>query len=309
MYEQLIEDIKVEKFELLDILHHLSSGMKATFSQITNDGMFTIRQSLGGAAYSAWSGIPAIIEGFNPTVTFEGDNTVMLQQSAKYLMKLYKRAKNGEKLTGMFEYINGVNDLSAKQCSDNSIEGFCDLDNIEKALRNISLYTIKTTIELLNASEENKTKQMNMIFALDVVKMATIHIKYINLKLTIDKFPTHPSVNLVKHGKNLACLLALTHLQEYSSIGYESGYFVKGTLGHINEAVKIMLARIRPVFIPLVEMLPVTDNQLMSAIGNSYGDIYETHLEWAKTSRLNKNEGAIPDGYMENIMPILQGKL
>ena len=47
----------------------------------------------------------------------------------------------------------------------------------------------------------------------------------------------------------------------------------------------------------------------MSAIGNSYGDIYETHLEWAKNSRLNQNKGAIPDGYMENIMPILQGKL
>jgi hypothetical protein len=47
----------------------------------------------------------------------------------------------------------------------------------------------------------------------------------------------------------------------------------------------------------------------MSAIGNSYGDIYETHLEWAKNSRLNDNKGSIPDGYMENIMPILQGKL
>jgi len=47
----------------------------------------------------------------------------------------------------------------------------------------------------------------------------------------------------------------------------------------------------------------------MSAIGNSYGDIYETHLEWAKTSRFNNDKGSIPDGYMEYIMPILQGKL
>jgi hypothetical protein len=47
----------------------------------------------------------------------------------------------------------------------------------------------------------------------------------------------------------------------------------------------------------------------VSAIGNSYGDIYETHLKWAKESRLNDNKGSIPDGYMEYIMPILQGKL
>lgn len=36
-----------------------------------------IRQSLGGAGYTAWSGLPALIEDYSPTVTYEGDNTVM----------------------------------------------------------------------------------------------------------------------------------------------------------------------------------------------------------------------------------------
>ena len=48
----------------------------------------------------------------------------------------------------------------------------------------------------------------------------------------------------------------------------------------------------------------------MSAIGNSYGDIYETHLEWAKNSRMNKdNEDAIPEGFMEYMMPVLKAKM
>jgi hypothetical protein len=49
----------------------------------------------------------------------------------------------------------------------------------------------------------------------------------------------------------------------------------------------------------------------MSAIGNKYGDIYETHLEWAKGSIMNKTEkgDAIPDGYMEYIMPMLKAKM
>ena len=98
-------------------------------------------------------------------------------------------------------------------------------------------------------------------------------------------------------------------MQEYSSIGYESGFFQKGTVTLINEAVKVMLTKLRPQLIPLIEMEHMTDNHLMSAIGNSYGDIYETHLEWAQNSRLNNNKGSIPDGFMENMMPILQGKL
>jgi len=41
------------------------------------DSLILIRQSLGGAGYTAWSGIPTLIEEYSPQVTFEGDNTVM----------------------------------------------------------------------------------------------------------------------------------------------------------------------------------------------------------------------------------------
>jgi hypothetical protein len=35
--------------------------MKACYSQDTLDGMIMIRQSIGGAGYSVWSGIPNLI--------------------------------------------------------------------------------------------------------------------------------------------------------------------------------------------------------------------------------------------------------
>lgn len=60
--------------------------------------------------------------------------------------------------------------------------------------------------------------------------------------------------------------------------------------------------------IPLVEVWGITDTQLMSSIGNSYGDIYETQLEWAKNSRLNK-DGSMAYGFKEHILPIIQAKL
>ena len=49
----------------------------------------------------------------------------------------------------------------------------------------------------------------------------------------------------------------------------------------MGEAIKILLNRIRPQVIPLVELWGYHDTELVSAIGNSYGDIYETHLKWA----------------------------
>ena len=65
----------------------------------------------------------------------------------------------------------------------------------------------------------------------------------------------------------------------------------------------------RPLVVGILESAEVSDTLLQSAIGNSYGDIYETHLEWAKDSRLNKTKDAIPNGFMEYMMPVLKGKM
>ena len=43
--------------------------------------------------------------------------------------------------------------------------------------------------------------------------------------------------------------------------------------------------------IPLVEGFPhIAEDTSFSTIGNKWGDIYETQLEFAKNSRLNKNK-------------------
>ena len=73
----MIEEIKKQNFKNLDLLHHYTSGMKSVYTQNVYDSLLQIRQSIGGAGYSAWSGIPSMIEDYSPQVTFEGDNTVM----------------------------------------------------------------------------------------------------------------------------------------------------------------------------------------------------------------------------------------
>jgi acyl-CoA oxidase len=110
---------------------------------------------------------------------------------------------------------------------------------------------------------------------------------------------------------NLCLLYGLVHLKKDTSACYESGYFANSPFSaFINEAIKHLLIAIRPYAISLVEGYEVDDHIIQSAIGNSYGDIYETHLRWAKDSKLNHTKlgDAIPDGYFENVHP-LKGKL
>lgn len=77
-FNQLLEGIKTSDFSLLPLLHHYSAGYKAQYTQESMDCLYIIRQSLGGAGYSAWSAIPNVIEAMSPGVTVEGDNTILL---------------------------------------------------------------------------------------------------------------------------------------------------------------------------------------------------------------------------------------
>jgi hypothetical protein len=60
-------------------MHHISSGMKSIITEMSMKALSTVRLSLGGAGYTAWSGIPYLIEDFSSIPTLEGDNTVMAQ--------------------------------------------------------------------------------------------------------------------------------------------------------------------------------------------------------------------------------------
>lgn len=98
LFFNLLDSIDNKDFKLLDLVHHYSSGMKSVYTQELVDGAYAIRQSLGGAGYSGWSGIPEIIEDINPQVTFEGDNTVMAQQSFNYIFSLFKKLQKAKKV-------------------------------------------------------------------------------------------------------------------------------------------------------------------------------------------------------------------
>lgn len=88
-------EIDKGNFGNIDLMHHLTSAGKSVHTQECQDSLILIRQSLGGAGYSAWSGLPYLIESYSPEVTYEGDNTVMAQQSFNYLRKMMDKAKKG----------------------------------------------------------------------------------------------------------------------------------------------------------------------------------------------------------------------
>ena len=86
---------------------------------------------------TVWSGIPSIIDFFGPTITYEGDNSVMAQQSFRYLKKMFKKvqeAPNEKADFNIFNYLMKFKNLNQSQCSLTTAEEFCQLSNVDETL-------------------------------------------------------------------------------------------------------------------------------------------------------------------------------
>jgi acyl-CoA oxidase len=77
---------------MLDVMHHLLSGLKAQVSEHLYKTADIARRQCGGAGYQSNSGFTELFSQFSPVPTYEGDNTVMLLQSSRYVFKLVKNA-------------------------------------------------------------------------------------------------------------------------------------------------------------------------------------------------------------------------
>lgn len=169
-------------------------------------------------------------------------------------------------------------------------------------------------MEKLTTAKVSKKDFTNVHNGVDLVKVGEDHIRYVTFWFFKERINKGINCANLKRLLELFCMLyGLTQLNDDSMACFETGYFSHGHRFSemILDAIKIILAEIRPQIIPFIESFKVPDDFLQSAIGNSYGDIYETHLRWARESRLNttKDGDAIPDGFLEHMMPVIQHKM
>ena len=89
-------------------MHHILSGFKVTFTAQAMNDVEESRRCCGGAGYQSNSGFTSLYAAISPMPTYEGENTVMLGQASRYLIKLLKRSEKKKKLPFPFSYLNNI---------------------------------------------------------------------------------------------------------------------------------------------------------------------------------------------------------
>ncbi|XP_073293502.1 acyl-coenzyme A oxidase 2, peroxisomal [Primulina huaijiensis] len=96
---------KTHDEQLIGDVHTLSAGLKAYVTSYTAKSLSICREACGGHGYAAVNRFGSLRNDHDIFQTFEGDNTVLLQQVAGYLLKQYQEKFQGGTLTVTWNYL------------------------------------------------------------------------------------------------------------------------------------------------------------------------------------------------------------
>ncbi|EOD45987.1 putative acyl- oxidase protein [Neofusicoccum parvum UCRNP2] len=286
--------------DLLADLHATSCGLKSLASSTAAEGLEVCRRACGGHGYSNFSGIGTWYADYLPTVTWEGDNYMITQQVARYLLKSARSVLKGEKPT---------NDTTTilKTFLDKSDMGAA-FDILGKDEDIVAAYAWRAsflTFEALKHRDEQKKAWNDLL--VDFYRLSKAHSQYLIVKNFYESIQAtefarelDPETQTLMY--KLFRLYALHTLESEASEFYtSSAVTVRQIQLARTSAVMKLLAEIRPHAVRLVDSWDFPDWQLDSSLGRADGKVYEDMFH--RASELNPLNSITFDPYPDS--PVL----
>ncbi|XP_010887717.1 peroxisomal acyl-coenzyme A oxidase 1 isoform X2 [Esox lucius] len=310
VYHRITGDMSQGDFSELPELHALSAGLKAFTTWTASSGIEVCRMACGGHGYSSCSALPDIYVTFVPTCTYEGENTVMMLQTARFLIKSYRQASAGHRLSGIVSYLNESEFRLQPQTvsSRATLVNGNNLQSLVEAYKLRAAWLVEQAAKSIQQELQRSVSQEDAWnnSSIDLVRASDAHCHYVVVKLFAAKVGEieDPAVHSVL--STLALLYALQGITQHSGDFLQAGLLSAPQLSQASQTLKQLLVQLRPDAVALVDAFDFRDEMLNSVLGRYDGNVYEHMFEWARRSPLNKTE--VHESYHKYLKP-LQAKL
>ncbi|KAK3110529.1 hypothetical protein LTR53_015073 [Teratosphaeriaceae sp. CCFEE 6253] len=282
--------------DLLADLHATSCGLKSLASYTAVEGLEVCRRACGGHGYSSFSGIGSWYADYLPTATWEGDNYMLTQQVARYLLKSARAVLSGAD--------RGSNDTTAILATflarQDTGAAFDILGNDADLVAAFAWRSAFLTFEALKHRDEQKKAWNDLL--VDFYRLSRAHSQYMVVKNFHESLQSATSgldaeTQAVMH--KLFRLYALHTLEQEASEFYTSAAVtVRQIQLARTSAVMKLLAEIRPHAVRLVDSWDFPDWQLDSSLGRADGKVYEDMFH--RASQLNPLNRVTVDPYPDS---------
>ncbi|KAJ8020853.1 Peroxisomal acyl-coenzyme A oxidase 1 [Holothuria leucospilota] len=303
-YRSYISQTEDGDFSALPELHSSTAGLKAFATERCRQGLEVLRMACGGHGFSSASAFPEIYGSFSPACTYEGENTVMLLQTARFLVKTVRQALKGAKLTPFMSYL--LLDQS-EHCSATRPEDFVNIQTLLKAYRHRARRMVSQGARCLEADIKggmnNAIAWNNNHLHLLAGSNAHCHLFVLDtFNQAVENAVCEDATKRIL--RTLVQFYALDGIVENKGEFLESGYLSINQIDLVSKQLINLLAVIRPNAVSLVDAFDIHDDKLGSVLGRYDGNVYENLYKWAKSAPLNEKD--VPDAYHLYIKPFLE---
>ncbi|XP_068940340.1 peroxisomal acyl-coenzyme A oxidase 2 [Petaurus breviceps papuanus] len=296
-------------------LHALSAGMKAMVSDHSILGAEICRRACGGHGYSLLSGLPFLVTKVTASCTYEGENTVLYLQTARYLVKSYLQAQSSQGSLLQTTFPQSIRYLTSAQtdrCPAQKTADFLSPALYTEAYAHAAARLIRNSAHRLHELTSSGTDQYvawNLTTIL-LVQAAKAHCYYFTVKTFVDslrKLENEPEIyQVIKRLCDLYALHGLlSNLGDFLHDGYMSG--AQADLAAM--AYYDLLSLIRKDAVLLTDAFDFSDESLNSALGCYDGNAYERLFQWAQLSPTNTEGNPAYEKYLRSFLKSNQSKL
>ncbi|CRL03339.1 CLUMA_CG016522, isoform F [Clunio marinus] len=289
MFNDVSKELEKGDLSRLPELHALSCCLKAICSNEATQAIEVCRLACGGHGYLTSSGFNNMYKMVTSAQTYEGENTVLLLQTARFLIKSWGQALKGEKLTPTVEYLKHFVSRSGETVAwDGSPNGIIRAFQSATAGKVALAYKhIEERKKFLSPEEAvNQT-------GIELTKAAELHCQLFLLQ------SASTSINQAIKKLSPALAFVLRDILELYAVdlaikSLESLLqFVTATsedIDRLQVRLEAALKRFRTNAIGIVDGFEISDLVLGSTLGAYDGNVYERLLNEAKKSPLNQED-------------------
>eukprot|EP01104_Vermistella_antarctica_P002183 TRINITY_DN1234_c1_g2_i1.p1 TRINITY_DN1234_c1_g2~~TRINITY_DN1234_c1_g2_i1.p1 ORF type:complete len:743 (+),score=193.26 TRINITY_DN1234_c1_g2_i1:133-2229(+) len=318
LYTELVSRINQGDTSLMAHVHCVSSGLKAICTEKTVGGIETCRRACGGHGYSQFSGFYELYQNWLPSVTYEGDTTILLQQTARYLVKAQtaillagsgSSVPTSERKAGVgYLYSDGAGESFGAD-TEADLKATTTLDILLNAFRHRARSVIdKATRAVGQGVEQGLSRDIAWNRACVLLcKASEAHANLFVVERFVeavrDERLTKGNPKLATVLRCLCELFAFSHMEESLSEFMNDGYLKPHQADLVRNRIVDLEGVLRTDAVALVDAWLFSDSFLNSALGRHDGRVYQSLYAWAQDEPLNRTQ--VAPGYNEYIRPIM----
>jgi len=294
-------------FSALPELHATSSGLKAVCTWRTKEGIELCRLACGGHGFMALSGLPTTLGTYAPNVTYEGENNVLLLQTARFLLKAARAAASGAPLRGDAAYLAELRPSGKPSPLGERAQTRDPAALLDAYAHRAARLVREAAARAGGGATAEAAMQADQVAW---IRAAAAHCEYVLLGTFIRGLEDAREAGAVSTSTLLAlhrqlALFALTGIEDKAGEWLVDGHLSGAQLGLVQAEVGALLGEVRPDAVALTDAFGLDDYFLDSALGAYDGDYMGRLYRGVQDAPFNASH--LPPGYEQNLAPVLGG--